>query len=95
MTAPTPCSRCGQDQIAPQRVFLPKDLLQQVLMHSCQSCWKEWLGQQTKLINELRLNVSNSAAHELLGEHMSWFLKLPGAKEPGTNVALPPEADGP
>ena len=86
------CSRCQEPHSRPERVYLPPELQRQVLELTCPKCWKDWLSQQTKLINEMRLDVSKPESHDLLAEHMRWFLQLPGAVEPGTQVSLPPEA---
>lgn len=88
------CSRCAETRPGVGRVFLPAHLETMVREHVCADCWQLWIEEQTKLINELRLDVSKPEAHELLAQHMTWFLKLPGAKEPARKIPLPPEAEG-
>ena len=88
------CTRCKGAKPSPEHVFLTPELLETVTSNVCEECWREWLGEQTKLINELRLDVSRPEAHELLAQHMLWFFQIPGAKEPEGKVTLPPEAGG-
>jgi len=46
----------------------------------CNDCWKSWVGEQTKIINEMRLSLGDPRAREILDRQMRLFLKL---DEPG------------
>ena len=43
----------------------------------CNNCWKEWMEQSVKVINELRLNLSNADHRKQLTNYMREFLNLP------------------
>jgi Fe-S cluster biosynthesis and repair protein YggX len=73
------CSRCGRRAAAPERVFLPPDLLARVAAHTCADCWDEWREEQTRLINELRLDLAKAPSHETVHARMIEFLVLPPA----------------
>jgi Fe-S cluster biosynthesis and repair protein YggX len=46
----------------------------------CEICWREWMGTQTKIINEYRLNVLEPEHARLLREQMLTFLGLAGGE---------------
>ncbi len=48
--------------------------------------WKSWMGEATKLINELRLNPAETADRELLDAKMDAFLFGPGIAPPAGYV---------
>ena len=70
------CSRCGQSgprlATPPFRNALGERIQKQV----CSACWREWIGMGTKVINELRLPLSDPAAQKLFDQHMLEFLNL-------------------
>lgn len=70
------CRRCGST--GPQLVKQPfKGALGVTILESvCQSCWKEWVGQGTKVINELRLPMYDPQAQETYDKHMKEFLLI-------------------
>lgn len=39
-----------------------------------EKAWQDWLGHQTMLINEYRLNLRDSAARQFLAQEMATFL---------------------
>ena len=49
---------------------------EKILATVCQSCWKEWVGMGTKVINELRLPLSDPQAQKVFDQHMMEFLNL-------------------
>jgi Fe-S cluster biosynthesis and repair protein YggX len=70
------CSRCGQ---AGPRLPAPpfsnaqgKEIQEKV----CQPCWREWIKMGTKVINELRLPLSDPQAQKIFDQHMYEFLNL-------------------
>ena len=42
----------------------------------CADCWREWIGMGTKLINELRLPLSDPKAQKIFDQNMMEFLNL-------------------
>lgn len=70
------CSRCGSPgNKLPARPFKGA-LGEKVHASVCASCWKEWIGMGTKVINELRLPMYDPQAQELYDKHMKEFLGL-------------------
>jgi len=72
--APIACARCdnsGQQMAAPP---LPGDLGNRIYDSICQSCWSEWLQQQTVIINHYGLNVLNPEHREFLTQQTEAFL---------------------
>jgi Fe-S cluster biosynthesis and repair protein YggX len=71
------CSRCGR--IAPKMAQPPfSGELGSVIEGSvCGPCWREWIGQGTKVINELRLNLTEKSGQDTFDQHMKEFLNVP------------------
>jgi Fe-S cluster biosynthesis and repair protein YggX len=70
------CKRCGQ--IKPK---LPKPPFsnaqgQIIFANTCADCWREWIGMGTKVINEMRLPLSDPQAQKIFDQHMLEFLNL-------------------
>ncbi len=70
------CTRCGR--IAPRMPEPPfgGDLGTQIHANVCGPCFREWIGQGTKVINELRLNLTEKAAQDVYDQHMKEYLNL-------------------
>ena len=70
------CRRCGR--IAPKMKEQPFSGEQGQLIHEsiCAPCWREWIGQGTKVINELRLNLTEKSGQDVYDQHMKEFLNL-------------------
>jgi Fe-S cluster biosynthesis and repair protein YggX len=70
------CSRCGQVGSRlpepPFRNAQGKEIQEKV----CQPCWREWIKMGTKVINELRLPLSDPQAQKMFDQHMNEFLNL-------------------
>jgi Fe-S cluster biosynthesis and repair protein YggX len=68
------CVRCGQERA--QLPFAPfnNDLGKRIQAEICQTCWGEWLRQQTMLINHYGLNVRDPEAKRFLTENTEKFL---------------------
>jgi Fe-S cluster biosynthesis and repair protein YggX len=60
------CARCGNagEQLAAPP--LPTELGNRIYDSICQSCWDEWLQQQTAIINHYGLNVLEPDARKFL-----------------------------
>lgn len=71
------CTRCGR--VAPKMPEAPfgGDLGQNIHNNVCGPCFHEWIGQGTKVINELRLNLTEKPAQDVYDQHMKEFLNLP------------------
>jgi Fe-S cluster biosynthesis and repair protein YggX len=70
------CTRCGR--VAPKMPELPfsGELGEEIHNSVCGPCFREWIGQGTKVINELRLNLTEKPAQDVYDQHMKEFLNL-------------------
>ena len=70
------CRRCGR--VAPKMGEPPfgGELGEQIQASVCAPCFREWIGQGTKVINELRLNLTEKPAQDIYDHHMKEFLNL-------------------
>ncbi|HEX2971589.1 MAG TPA: Fe(2+)-trafficking protein [Tepidisphaeraceae bacterium] len=70
------CQRCHQ--IGPKLPARPfsNALGQRIQDNICQPCWREWITMGTKVINELRLPMSDPQAQKVFDQHMLEFLNL-------------------
>jgi Fe-S cluster biosynthesis and repair protein YggX len=70
------CRRCGGG--GPKLAERPfkGELGEMILASVCASCWKEWIGMGTKVINELRLPMFDPQAQEVYDKHMKEFLLI-------------------
>jgi Fe-S cluster biosynthesis and repair protein YggX len=71
------CVRCGQ--VKPKMAHPPFSHEQGRIIQQniCADCWREWIGMGTKVINELRLPLSDPRAQKEYDRHMFEFLNLP------------------
>jgi Fe-S cluster biosynthesis and repair protein YggX len=60
------CARCGTDGAQLAAPPLPSDLGNRIYDSICQSCWDEWLKQQTAIINHYGLNLLQADARKFL-----------------------------
>lgn len=70
------CSRCG---IVKRRMAsrpFSNALGLEIFEKVCADCWREWIGMGTKVINELRLPLSDPQAQKVFDQHMIDFLNL-------------------
>jgi Fe-S cluster biosynthesis and repair protein YggX len=70
------CRRCGKP--APRLPRPPFNNAQgrEIQEKICLDCWKQWIGMGTKVINELRLPLSDPQAQKVYDQHMLEFLNL-------------------
>src|ERR1051325_50093 len=70
------CQRCGK--IGPKLPGPPFRNEQGKLIYEriCAPCWREWIGMGTKVINEMRLPLSDPQAQKIFDQHMMEFLNL-------------------
>ena len=70
------CLKCGQDREGLANPPFGGELAKEVHAKICKPCWTEWIGRQTMIINEYRLNVVDPKAQEALLAEMKTFLGL-------------------
>ena len=70
------CNRCGR--ISPRLPEPPfsNALGKEIQEKTCAPCWREWIGMGTKVINEMRLPLSDPQAQKIFDQHMIEFLNL-------------------
>ena len=52
---------------------LPGDLGQRLYDNVSKEAWKNWLGHQTMLINENRLNLSDESSRQYLRQQLEYY----------------------
>jgi Fe-S cluster biosynthesis and repair protein YggX len=67
------CGRAGKKMASPPFSNAQGKLIQEKI---CADCWREWIGMGTKVINELRLPLSDPQAQKIFDQHMREFLNL-------------------
>ena len=70
------CSRCGRVGPKLAKPPFPNELGRKIFDNVCQPCWREWVGQGTKVINEMRLPLADPQAQKIYDQHMVEFLNL-------------------
>jgi Fe-S cluster biosynthesis and repair protein YggX len=68
------CTRCSQSREQLPRPPLPGELGTRIHQSICQVCWKEWLRQQTAVINHYGLNLLDPKAKQFLTKQTEAFL---------------------
>ncbi|MDP9172236.1 MAG: Fe(2+)-trafficking protein [Planctomycetota bacterium] len=70
------CNRCGK--VGKKMLHPPFSNAQgkEIQSKICANCWREWIGMGTKVINELRLPLSDPQAQKIFDQHMKEFLNL-------------------
>lgn len=71
------CHRCGRGDV-PRIGFSPwaGDFGRRIRAEICLPCWDEWVGLQTRIINEYRLNVLDPGHATAVREQMEYFFKF-------------------
>ncbi len=70
------CTRCNRIGKKLPKAPMRNALGQQIFEKVCATCWREWIGMGTKVINELRLPLSDPQANKIYDQHMVEFLNL-------------------
>jgi Fe-S cluster biosynthesis and repair protein YggX len=70
------CARCGR--VKPKMPSPPFSNAQGKMIYDkvCNDCWREWIAMGTKVINEMRLPLSDPQAQKVFDQHMMEFLNL-------------------
>lgn len=75
------CRRCGEIGEPLERPPLRNELGERIHAGICRTCWQQWLGYQTTLINHYGLDVRDRQAKEFLSHNMEAFLFRTGETE--------------
>jgi Fe-S cluster biosynthesis and repair protein YggX len=70
------CARCGRPKGRLAKPPFKGALGEKIHQHVCESCWREWIGMGTKVINELGLVMSNPESQATYDQYMIEFLQL-------------------
>ena len=76
------CQKLNQEGEALDFAPYPGELGDKIQQSICQQAWSMWLGHQTMLINEYRLNLLEPEARTFLKEEMQKFLFEGGSEKP-------------
>ena len=68
------CAKYNKELPALEKAPFPGDAGQEVLKRISAKAWNEWLGIQTMIINENRLNMMDPEARKFLSEMRDKFL---------------------
>jgi Fe-S cluster biosynthesis and repair protein YggX len=68
------CVRCGQTREGLAAPPFPNDLGSRIATSICQVCWKDWLKQQTQLINHYALDLRDPKSRQMLIAQTETFL---------------------
>jgi len=82
MTNMVNCVILGKQAEALTKAPYPGELGQRILENVSKQGWMKWLGQQTILINEHRINVVDPKGREFLEEQMERFFFGDGGDTP-------------
>jgi Fe-S cluster biosynthesis and repair protein YggX len=70
------CKRCGQVNPKLSEPPFNSDFGRAIFDNICTKCWREAIGMGTKVINELRLPMSDPQAQKMWDQHIREFLNL-------------------
>lgn len=76
------CCKLKQEAEGLAKAPFPGALGEQVFNDVSKEAWGMWLGHQTMLINEYRLNLSDAKSREFLKEEMQKFFFGEGSAKP-------------
>ena len=76
------CQKLQQEAPALDFAPLPGELGNRILENISQPAWDSWLGHQTMLINEYRLNLTDKGSRDFLQTEMMKFLFEGGSYKP-------------
>ena len=82
MTNMVNCVILGEEAEALSKAPYPGELGQRILENVSKQGWMKWMGQQTILINEHRINVVDPKGREFLEEQMERFFFGDGGDTP-------------
>lgn len=68
------CARCGVTRERLPAPPFPNELGHRIYDSICHACWKDWLRQQTAIINHYALDLRDPQARQLLAQQTEVFL---------------------
>lgn len=71
------CIRCGSTKPGLDRAPYPDELGRAIKDRICADCWGECKGMQVIVINEMRLDLSDPRAQEIIERSTREFLGIP------------------
>jgi Fe-S cluster biosynthesis and repair protein YggX len=83
------CVKLGKEAEGLDAPPFPSELGQRIYDNVSKEAWQQWLGHQTMLVNEMRLNMMDPQAQKYLMQQMEAFFFGEGAETPEGYV--PPE----
>jgi Fe-S cluster biosynthesis and repair protein YggX len=79
MTATITCARCQRETARMTDSPLPAPFGEELLAHSCEECFGDWMNTEIMIINEYKLDLGVPRNQDMLNEEMARFLNLPSA----------------
>jgi Fe-S cluster biosynthesis and repair protein YggX len=76
------CKKLNKEAPALTYTPYPGALGQRIRENISAPAWEAWLGHQTMLINEYRLNLTDKASRQFLETEMEKFLFADGSEKP-------------
>lgn len=76
------CAKLKQDAQGLDFLPYPGELGNKIYQQISKEAWQQWQAQQTMLINEYRLNLSEASAREFLATEMEKYLFGDGSQAP-------------
>lgn len=70
------CRRCGRVKAKLAKAPFSNAQGREIFEKICADCWRDWIHMGTKVINELRLPLSDPQAQKVYDQHMVEFLNL-------------------
>jgi Fe-S cluster biosynthesis and repair protein YggX len=74
MTNTVFCEKLKKELPALSHSPFPGELGQRIIAHISKDAWDQWMGYQTMLINEYRLNMLEASARSFLIDEMKRYL---------------------
>ena len=81
------CIKLGRDAEGLDFQIYPGELGKRIFDNVSKEAWQEWIRLQTMLVNENRLNLSDSKARKYLAEQLEAHFFGNGADQPAGYVA--------
>ena len=72
------CIRCGQTRAGLERAPYPDAMGREIAEKVCAVCWEDCKRMQVMVINEYRLDLSDTRAQEILEKSIRDFLGIEG-----------------
>ena len=71
------CKKCEKAADQPNDLIYQGDLRQEIMSNTCIDCWNEWQNDmEIKVMNEHRVDLSNTEHREFMVKKMREFLNL-------------------